>query len=210
MVSTYVILAVQEHNTSRLFFFFSPIEQGVFWCFSLPSSPSVSLAGQQNFFEKKSKISRLILSFTDVTQGSEVHQLASAIDLCGWPVLSHLWVLKHPCWPRPLLSSLYPLVVPHTKVMMTTRIKKSFNSDFLYLAYPSSEKSCHSNELASQMWWKKGEMEEGEQVGGGESLSKALPVRRVLRSRKRRSPSLAIFKLKCRTLWSPLLFLSSP
>lgn len=45
--------------------------------------------------------------------------------------------------------------------MMTTSIKKSFNSDFLYLTYPSSEKSCHSNELASEIQWEKGGMGEG-------------------------------------------------
>lgn len=79
---------------------------------------------------------------------------------------------------------------------MTPSIKKSFSSDFLYLTYPSSEKSCHSNELASQRGWKKGGIGEAKQDGGGESLSKALPVRRGDRSRKRRSPRLAIFKLK--------------
>lgn len=69
--------------------------------------------------------------------------------------LYYLWLLKCPCWPRPPLSSPDPLVVLHTKVMMTTSIKKSFKSDFLYLTYPSSEKSCHSNKLASEKQWEK-------------------------------------------------------
>jgi hypothetical protein len=56
--------------------------------------------------------------------------------------------------------------------MMTPSIKTSFNSDFLYFAYPSSEKSCHSNELASLMGWKKGGMGEG-----GQSRGRGLPFK---------------------------------
>lgn len=142
-------------------------------------------------------------------QGSEVHCLScgSLTSVDDQFCVHHLLVLKHSCWPRPLLLSLDLLVVPHTKVMMTSSIKKSFSSDFLYLTYPSSEKSCHSNELASQRGWKKGGIGEAKWDGGGESLSKALPVRRGDRSRKRRSPRLAIFKLKGKALWSHLLSL---
>lgn len=44
-----------------------------------------------------------------------------------------------------------PLSLPPAKVVITTSIKAPFNGDFLYLSYPSSEKSFHSNELASVM-----------------------------------------------------------
>lgn len=57
-------------------------------------------------------------------------------------------------------------------------------------------------------------MEEGRNWGGYQGwgrgiLSKALPVRRGDRSRKRRSPKLAIFKSKGKALWSPPLSLKS-
>lgn len=99
-------------------------------------------------------------------------QLQSLTSVDDQFCLYYLWVLGYSCCPRPLLSSLDPLVVPHTEVMMTSSIKKSFNSDFLYLTYPSSEKSCHSNELASQRGWKKGGIGEGIKDGGGESFQK--------------------------------------
>lgn len=61
-----------------------------------------------------------------------------------------------------------PLNFPHAKVMITPSIKASFNSDFLYLTYPSSEKSFHSNVLASVM---------GLKEGWGEGKGKALPLK---------------------------------
>ena len=75
---------------------------------------------------------------------------------CGpWP----LWMIGSvsitsgsPSTPAGAGLCFHHLDGPHTKVMMATSIKKPFNSDFLSLAYPSSEKACHSNEPASQKW----------------------------------------------------------
>lgn len=106
----------------------------------------------------------------------------SSIDVTPrkWSSLPRLWPLtpldarfcicsplgpQIPRWPRPLLSSLDPRVVPHSKVMRTVSIKKSFTSEFLYLTYPSSERSCYSNELVSQMPWRKGRVGEGHRLG---------------------------------------------
>lgn len=44
-VTTYVTLALQVHKASRIYF----LVEGVLWCFSLPSSPRMSLAEQQSF-----------------------------------------------------------------------------------------------------------------------------------------------------------------
>lgn len=50
-----------------------------------------------------------------------------------------------------------------------------------------------------------------EQRDGREiALSKALPVRRGDWNRKKRSPRLAVFRLRRRAHWSPLLFFSGP
>lgn len=142
-----------------------------------------------------------------MTQGSKVHHLSVALDLCRRSV----WSLS-PLGPRaPWLAQASASVTldgPHTEVMMTTSIKKPFNGDFLYLTYPSSEKACHSNEMASQTHWKKGGKEQRDGAGG--ALSKALPVRRGDWNRKKRSPRLAVFRLRRRAHWSPLLFFSGP
>ena len=98
---------------------------------------------------KKPEVSECDLKFRSRAQGSEVHHLSAALDLCGWSVRS----LSPPGPRAPRLAQASASVTldgPHTKVMMAISIKKPFNSDFLYLAYPSSEEACHSNELASQ------------------------------------------------------------
>lgn len=139
---------MQVHKASRIYFLVGGV---VFWCFGLSPSPRVSLAGQQSFFKKNSEVSGCDIKF-------------HCCDPRKWGSPPHC----HP-WPLWMISSVFitsgssSILVgpglcfrhwtlwmsPHTKVMMATSIKKSFNSDFLYLAYPSSEKSCHSNELAS-------------------------------------------------------------
>ena len=50
------------------------------------------------------------------------------------------------------------------------------------------------------------EEREGAEGWGGRALSKALPVRRGDWNRKKRSPRLAVFSLRCGALWSPLLW----
>lgn len=106
---------------------------------------------QNNKASKKPEVSECDLKFRSCDPRSEVHHLGAALDLCGRSVRS-----LSPRGPRaPRLAQASASVTldgPHTKVMMATSIKKPFNSDFLYLAYPSSEKACHSNELASQKW----------------------------------------------------------